>query len=83
VSYSYESIAEQWARDEAAAARSLGIRIHTVSVGADCNLDLMQDIAELGDGEHMQTAGSIDDYSAQLDQIFVKLGGKRPVMLIE
>jgi hypothetical protein len=82
-SNSYESIAAEWAKSEAAVARSMGIRIYTVSVGADANTQLMEEIAQIGDGEHMHAAGSIQDYSAQLDAIFERLGGKRPAMLIE
>jgi hypothetical protein len=42
----------------------------------------MDQIAEIGNGEHLHAEGSIDEYSAQLLQIFVQLGGKRPVELI-
>ncbi len=59
------------------------IQIFTISVGASADQQLMQDIAEIGGGEHFHAEGSVAQYKAQLDEIFQKLGGKRPVMLIE
>lgn len=64
-------------------ARARGVRIYTVSVGANADEDLMSDVAGVGKGEHFHAEGEIDDYRAQLDDIFRKLGGKRPVVLIE
>ncbi len=80
-----------WDEDEAAAdakdaaqdARDLGMRIYTVSVGANADQDLMEDIAAIGGGEHYHAEGDIATYTAQLQEIFQKLGGKRPVVLIE
>ena len=43
----------------------------------------MQEIAQIGKAEHFQAEGSVEEYSAQLEEIFRKLGGKRPVVLIE
>ena len=66
--------------EEAAAA---GIRIFPVSVGAWADTDLMDNIATIGSGEHFHAEGSIEAYSAELDEIFNTLGGQRPVELIE
>lgn len=66
----------------AQAAAALGIRIVCVSVGADANTSLMQQVAEIGQGEHFHAEGSIDEYSAQLREIFERIGGDRPVELI-
>jgi len=75
--------AVQYALSEATRAAETGIRIYCVSVGADSDQELMQEIASIGQGEHFHASGPIEDYSAQLDEIFAELGGKRPVMLIE
>jgi len=64
-------------------AADAGIRIFAVSVGAGANTSLMQQIADLASGEHFQAQGSIQEYSAQLDQIFYTIGGLRPVQLIK
>lgn len=45
--------------------------------------ELMQEIAEIGHGEHYHAAGSIDEYREELREIFKELGGKRPAVLIE
>ncbi len=64
-------------------AVSKGIQIQCISVGADANRTLMQQIATLGSGQEFYAAGTIDQYSAQLKQIFGELGNKRIVRLIE
>lgn len=64
-------------------ARARGVRIYTISVGSNADQSLMSDVATVGNGEHFHAEGEIDDYRAQLDDIFRKLGGKRPVVLIE
>ncbi len=64
-------------------ARNQGIRIYTVSVGVDADKNLMEQVAEIGDGEWFHAEGSIDQYSEELTRIFRDLGGKRPVVLIE
>jgi hypothetical protein len=55
------------------------------AVGADADRVLMGEIAGLSGTEEdmFHAAGSISDYSAQLQKIFGELGGKRPVVLIE
>ncbi|HNQ21692.1 MAG TPA: VWA domain-containing protein [Phycisphaerae bacterium] len=74
--------AAQYARDAAQAAADQGYRIFAVSVGADSDQALMEDIADIGHGEHFHAGGSIEQYSAQLAAIFQRLGGQRPVELI-
>jgi hypothetical protein len=77
-----ETSGAEYAVEKAQEAAALGIRIFAVSVGVNSNQTLMDQIAEIGNGEHLHAEGSIDEYSAQLLQIFVQLGGKRPVELI-
>lgn len=71
-----------YALNRAQAAADQGIFIFAVSVGAESNPSLMQQIADLGHGEHFHAEGSIEEYSAQLAEIFIRLGGTRPVELI-
>ncbi|GMV98290.1 MAG: VWA domain-containing protein [Phycisphaerae bacterium] len=59
------------------------VRIYTISVGADADQDLMEQVAQIGKGEHFHAGGDVSTYQATLQQIFQKLGGKRPVALIE
>lgn len=75
-------IGNQYALDAATDAAALGIRIFAVSVGADANTALMQQIADIGQGEHFYASGTIDEYSAQLRDIFERISGSRPVQLI-
>ena len=74
---------EAYALSMAQAAADAGIRIFAVSVGSGANLDVMDDIADLTNGDHFHAAGSISNYSAELEQIFHQLGGTRPIELIE
>jgi Flp pilus assembly protein TadG len=75
--------ARQYVLDQATRANSLGIRIFAVSVGSYADIGLMDEVAAIGQGEHLQaTSNDIATYQAQLRDIFVRLGGKRPVELI-
>lgn len=73
----------EYARHVAEEAADRGIRIFTVSVGAAADTELMQDIADIGHGEHFRASGTIGEYSAALRRIFVTIGGRRPVALAE
>ncbi len=82
------------ARTAAAEARAQGVRIYTISVGGNADQELMKQIAD-GDyptaepyvhydvDNHFHAEGSVASYRATLQDIFQKLGGARPVMLIE
>jgi Flp pilus assembly protein TadG len=59
------------------------MRVYTVSVGYGADQNLMAQIAAAARGEHFFAQGNPQDYTAQLRDIFEKLGGKRPVSLIE
>jgi len=71
-----------YAQAQAAMAVAEGIRIFTVSVGFASDIALMEELAAMGSGSHFHAEGSIETYSAQLEQIFRTLGGARPVELI-
>lgn len=64
-------------------ARAQGIRIYTISVGADSDYELMEQVAAIGGGQHFHAEGDVATYQAQLQEVFRDLGGKRPVVLIE
>ena len=47
-------------------------------------VELMDAVASMANGEHLQaTSNIISEYQADLQEIFVRLGGKRPVELIQ
>ncbi len=75
--------------DQATAATDLGITLYTVGVGADVDHDLLQQMADIGNGEYFFADSAPDPstglpmYVTQLQEIFETLGGKRPVRLIQ
>ncbi len=64
-------------------ASDLGIRIFTVAVGSAADPGLMADIAETTGAETFVAQGSIDEYAQELRNIFITIGGRRPVALVE
>lgn len=64
-------------------AANQGIRVFAVSVGIGANQTLMQQIADIGGGEHFHAEGTIDQYSAQLGNIFLQITGRRGVELVQ
>jgi Flp pilus assembly protein TadG len=60
-----------------------GIRIYTVSVGYGADRATMQQIAEITGGREFYAAGSADEYSRQLREIFRNLAVMEGVALIE
>ncbi len=60
------------AYEQAAAAQR--VRVFSVSVGGESDPAAMDRIASVGNGEHHHVEGSIEQYSAQLDQIRTNLG---------
>ena len=73
-----------YARSEAELAAAEGIQIFCVSVGSYSDLSLMDDIAEIGGGEHLNASGvTVEEMGEQLNSIFQLLGGRRPVELIK
>ncbi len=75
--------ARTYALEMAHQAADEGFRIYCVSVGYGADRDLMEQIAAIGNGEEFFAAGDPETYTAQLEEIFRSLGGKRPVVLIE
>ena len=78
------TLGKQYARDQVAIAVSEGIRVYTISVGAGADTAFMEELAELGNGEHYHASGTaIEEYSQGLREIFETLGGTRPVVLVK
>ncbi len=75
--------AVQYALDQADIARQEGFRVYCVSVGYSVDREVMQAIAAKANGQEFYAAGSPEEYTEQLEDIFRSLGGKRPVALIE
>ncbi len=71
------------ALEAARLARAAGLQMVTVTVGQDADVTLMQQIAEIGQGAHYHSEGSIQEYTEALAGIFGEIGGTRPVELIE
>lgn len=74
--------AVNYAYSKAQEAADAGAYIFCVSVGVGVDRTVMQNIAEIGNGQEFYATGTPAEYSAQLEQIFKNLGGKRPVRLI-
>jgi len=75
--------ARDYVTDQAAIAADNRIRVFAVSVGAYADAGLMEEVAAITNGEHLEaTSGDIATYADQLEEIFARLGGKRPVELI-
>jgi len=74
---------KQYALNAARAAASQGIELVTISVGQGADQDLCDQIAAMGGGVHFHADGSIEQYSAQLREIFAAIGGRRTVSLVE
>jgi Flp pilus assembly protein TadG len=79
---------DQYCIDQANAAKELGVTLYTVGVGADVAQELLQEVADIGNGEYFFADSAPDPstglplYVTQLQEIFETLGGKRPVRLI-
>jgi hypothetical protein len=75
--------AKGYALDQSELIGGDGMKIHTVSVGYGVDRNLMQQIAQNGNGLEFYASGSPEEYSEELRKIFKSLGSKRPVVLIE
>ena len=71
-----------YAIQRATQAANAGMTIHAVGVGADADMDLLNEIVQIGHGSAFHATGSIDDYREQLREAFRTLGGDRQSILI-
>ena len=62
--------ARGWAQEVA----GYNITIHTVSLGANADHDLMGEIAGYGNGNHYEITGSVSEYTQELLDVFKELG---------
>jgi uncharacterized protein YegL len=70
--------------NEANLAKADKIRIMTISVGANADSSLMQQVADITGGVHFNVPGgsSIDDVRTQLQNVFREIASSRPLRLI-
>lgn len=75
--------AVNYTRNKAKLAAQKGIQVHTVSVGSAADRTLMKEIANIGGGIEFYAGGTPEEYAESLQNIFRRIGGRRPVRLIE
>ncbi len=78
-----ESGGRAYSLKQARRAASLGMTIHTVSVGSGADQAVMKEIADLTGGIHFHSEGSIEQYQEELREIFGEIATRRSVELIE
>ena len=64
--------------EAAAVAADQGVVIHTITYGADADQALMQEVAQMGGGQHWHAPDS-----TQLTQVFDDIADNLPTMLME
>ena len=78
----YETSSSQfrYALIQAKAAADAGITVHTLSVGADANTDLMRAIAHIGDGIAIVVPGgtSVSEMQTEIEEAFQKIAAMVP-----
>ena len=80
---------DQYCLDAAAEAAEMGATLYTIGVGADAEMDLLEQMAEIGRGESFFADSTPDEvtgqpkYVEQLTTIFNNLGTRRPPRLIQ
>jgi von Willebrand factor type A domain-containing protein/putative Flp pilus-assembly TadE/G-like protein len=80
---------DQYCLDAAQEAADMGATLYTIGVGADAEMDLLEQMAEIGQGESFFADSTPDEvtgepkYVEQLTTIFNNLGSKRPPRLIQ
>ncbi len=74
----------QAALDEATLCKNSKIRVMTVSVGADADTSLMQQIADITGGLHFSVPGgaTFAEYEANLKDAFRQIAANRPLRLL-
>lgn len=74
----------QSALDEAQWAKDSQIKIITISLGANADTELMQQIADITGGQHFNVPGGqgVEQYNDELKEVFKEIAAARPVKLI-
>ncbi|MEN6497326.1 MAG: pilus assembly protein TadG-related protein [Thermoguttaceae bacterium] len=80
-----ESYARSYALQQAQLAASKGYPIATISLGCDADTGLMQEVADATKSVHFNIPGTaqVQNYSAQLREIFHKIAKDRPLALVK
>jgi len=80
-----ESYAREYTLQQAQLAASKGYPVATISLGCDADVELMQEIANLTKSVHFNIPGSaaVQDYSAQLREVFHQIAKDRPLALVK
>ena len=78
------TLADEYVIDEAHLAADKGFPIVTISLGAGADTSLMQEVAEISDGNHFVVPGgqTVEEYSEELLEVFRVIAGARPVQLV-
>jgi len=79
------STAKQFALDEANLAAGADIPVVTISLGANADTDLMQQIADITGGVHFNIPGgqTVAQYEEQLKDVFKQVADDRPLKLVQ
>lgn len=74
----------EFALDEADLAAQAKIKIMTISLGANADTELMQEIADRTGGIHFNVPGGsgVAEYEEQLKKVFAEIAADRPLKLI-
>ena len=78
------TLAKQRVIDEAHLAKNRGYPIMTISLGANADSDLMQDVADITKGVHFNIPGgqTVAEYSDELNDVFRRIAQARPLTLV-
>ena len=79
------SAARQYVLDEAQLSADRGYPVITISLGADADKDLMEDVAEITDGIHFNIPGGqlVSEYTQDLMDVFEAIAAHRPLKLVQ
>lgn len=78
------SAGKQYVLDQAQLAADAGFPVVTISLGAGADEDLMQDVADITNGDHFNVPGgqSVADYSEDLKEVFYDIANDRPLKIV-
>jgi len=76
--------ARAYVLNEAQKAADAKIPVITISLGADADTALMQQVADITQGEHFNIPGgqSVAEYEEDLRAVFKKIADKRPLLIV-
>lgn len=76
--------ADQYVLDEAQLCADAGYPIVTISLGANADSSLMDEVAEISGGVHFSVPGgqSVSDYTSDLLEVFQTIAAARPLKIV-